>query len=364
MAQAGPVDEKSLRKLLSKDDPDPLVELRLRFIERSQLLTHYLLPMSQGHKKSSVIKPDGRVYPTMLPTQASGRWSIKEPPLVTFPSDCINPDCPQEAHLVSPHCWSARDIVQPDPGTTWLKWDFDAIEARIVACESNDRDDIEAFLRGYDLHTMTACQMFSMDRPPTLTNALHTDEASKSWREKYTWRGKEDRRRIGAKVARYALFYGVDEKPILQSKDAARVGVPPSELLEMGRLFLASKPALTAWKRKTWEQVWREHRAVTFLGRPRRFLGDYYEVVKEGLNHKIQGAVADVMNRVIIDALDKWPFAWLVVQSHDGATLCVPDDKCDNVWPKIRCVVEREWTINGHKMPLTAEWKLQQGGKA
>ena len=72
-----------------------------------------------------------RVFPLMLPTQASGRWSTTNPPLINFPPDCVNPECPQagtEHGADSPTCWSARDVVGPDPGWFWLHWDADEID--------------------------------------------------------------------------------------------------------------------------------------------------------------------------------------------------------------------------------------------
>lgn len=349
------VSEKVLLKLRDEGWHSELLDLRLAFAESDSLL-RYLRPL----------RGQDRVHPHFLPTQRSGRWSTKDPPLPNFSALCIAPNHAYRGeHIaVSSGCWSLRDIVRADPGTYFLKFDWDAIEAKLAAAYSGDTDDLEAFARGDDIHTITYCRMYGIPLPPDLQDP-HKAESCADWRETLKWGGKDDWRRVASKTSRYSLAYGTDKRAILQAKDANKLG-SRDELLALAEAYLASKPNLVNFKYRTWATIMEAHESRTFLGRRRRLFvtSEEYRLWKrtrkatascrEGLNHMFQGAVADMMNLTIIAVKRRWPQARLGYQSHDGAVFVVPETL--DIWPGIREVVERVWNVDGYELRSTATW--------
>lgn len=192
------VESEALYKWKVRGAQSPLLDARVKFMEVEG--TARYIRMLQGVP---------RVHPNMLPTQASGRWSTTRPPLVNFPPDCVNPQCPQagtEHAYATDACWSARDIVAPDPGWYWLHYDLDAIEAKWAAADAGDQDDLQAFNLGHDIHTIRTCRALGRPLPPVLTKALHTDPSCQAWRDSWDppWSGGEDRRRHVFKTVGYA----------------------------------------------------------------------------------------------------------------------------------------------------------------
>lgn len=339
------IDKDTLEALRLKGHRSEVLEARLSMASIQTILQNYIEPM---------VGLD-RVHPRMLPTQASGRWSTTDPALVNLTAD----------KKYGPH--GIRDVVVPDPGTWWLHFDWDAVEARITAAYCGDVEDIEAFNRGYEIHTLTACGMFGWPKPdfePTKVNIFKSEQGLR-WREYITSKWKlpylydgECRARRLAKNCRYALAYGVDEKAMIRY--AVEMNMEPAELMEAGKLYLRSKPLLVAWKKRRWAEIGKTRVARTFLGRRRVCLGPYnksqpvQEYAKQGLNHEVQGSVSDVMNDTIIQVTDRWPECWLVLNKHDGAYFGFPRNT--DPFPAISAIVEREWRIGGRLMRFTAEY--------
>lgn len=146
------VDEKTLTNLLHAACESDMLRWRLAYAEADSV-TKYLKPLVGR----------SRVYPQFLPTQKSGRWSIKNPPMANFSDDCINPACTAHEigrNKVNADCWSLRDIVVPDPGTVFYHFDWESIEAKLAAAYSGDDDDLATFASGDDIHSKTLLGMF------------------------------------------------------------------------------------------------------------------------------------------------------------------------------------------------------------
>lgn len=323
-----------------------------------------------------------RCYPDMLPTQKSGRWSTTDPPLVNFPIACIAPDCPKpKPHPTTDReCsgWSARDIITLDKGEWGLKWDLDGVEARLFSAYAGDDEDIQAFREGLDLHTITCCRVYELPLPPDLRNP-HTSPSCAAWRAQVGWEGKEDKRRVTSKNLRYGVLqYGINEKAASEIRDIEKLGLTRTQLFERAKRLLDSKPKYTAFKRLTWGQVIEQRETRTFLGRKRRFYPSRQEVdtwrrrgipgdeAKSGLNHRIQGAVADIMNLTLIGILvDLYPEGTLHLNAHDGAFVGFPVSlRPEDVIPAVTPIIARVWDVEDHKVPITASGVLLRGGQS
>ncbi len=358
------VSEKELLKLRHDGYTSDMIEYRLRYAEYDSTIK-YLTPLVGLE----------RVHPHYLPTQKSGRWSTTNPPLVNFSANCINPGCVKLGeHRAGDGCWSLRDVVVPDPGTYFIKWDWSAIEARLASGYSGDDEDLELFARDADIHTVTLCKMYKLPMPPDLMDPFKSPSCEE-WRRLTGLDNKECWQRTGAKTSRYSLAYGADERAIHQGKDTDKLardaGLDKAGLEAMAKAYLDSKPKLKAWKYATWDQIYKTHEVRTPLGRRKRlfFTSEEYtkwrklrrpgHAGKEGLNHLAQGQVADMMNLTIIAIKKRWPESRLAFQSHDGHLSVWPESV--NPWPEIREVVERSWDLgNGRSIVSVADWETVQ----
>lgn len=313
---------------------DVLEALKLRGAE-STLMDCRLEFMDLEGTRRYVAAMEGqeRVYPTMLPTQASGRWSTKEPPLVNFPS-------------------SIRDVVGPDSDEWALHWDWDSAEARLFIGYVGDQEDLTAIARGEDLHAKTAQLIFGRDNGPY---------------------------RQAAKNLRFAVLqYGTNERAASTIRDIEKLGMTREQLYAKARQLLQSKPKYIAWKLKAWGEAIEEGVSRTFLGRKRRLFPTAREkqqwrerkvpgdAGKEGLNHRIQGAIADMMNETLIQiCLHLYPGqARLLVNRHDGAEVGFPMSlKPEDVVPCVTPVIARYWEIEGRQVPITADGQVWWNGE-
>lgn len=358
------IDERTLLRLIHDGCDSEMVRFRLRYAEADSTIK-YLRPLIGLE----------RCYPRFLPTQKSGRWSTKEPPLTNFSSDCINPECKQAGtnhRNTTKDCWSLRDVVVPDEGQFFIHWDWNAIEARLAAAYSGDEEDIELFEKDADIHTVTYTKMAGLPPPPNVMDP-YRDPVCAEWRRQTGMLTKDCWQRQGGKTNRYALAYASDERGIHQARgidDLARqAGLDRKGVEAMAKAYLTSKPKLLAWKRRVWKQIIDTQEVRTPLGRRKRLFvtaderaqylktGRATESCRQGLNHMAQAQVAGQMNRVIIDIKKHYPESRLAYQAHDGLTMVFPESS--KPWPAIKPLVERRWQITEeHAITSVAEWEI------
>lgn len=323
---------------------DRLAALRDAGADSDLLDARLALVEDEGMRKDlAKLKGHSRVYPELLPTQASLRWSTKNPNLPGFQREF----------------WTEHHgVIQPDPGEWWLSWDWSGIEARMFTAYTGDSEDVLWFTGNYDIHTET-CQHYLFE-----WDCLPMD-----------WRGKADERRVRAKNFRYGVLqYGSDERAILGMPGIETLGLDRPTLVRRARRFLEARPQAQAWKARVWQACIDQKEARTFMGHRRMLFGDPDTRKKEGLNHMIQGSVANLMAWCLIEILVKrWPRASLILNAHDGATLAFPLHESEagtagpqpSDWGAVRTIVEREWTIGQGTPPMRfpAEWKVREGSK-
>ena len=318
-----------LKKLQDRGETSPFLQARLDFQETQVILNSHILPLDRRH----------RIWPTMVIPQASGRVGISDPPIGNYTAD----------PYYGPH--GLRDVVRPDAGTKWICADWSAVEGWIVSHRCQDPVDLEAKRRGLDLHTVTAIRMFKYPDPagePTKEWLSGTD-AGKEWALRVGFR-KEIR--DGVKNTRYTMQYAKQAATV--ARYAVKLGLPPKTLIEFGHRYLRSKPQLVAWKTQRWAECWRRKEARTAFGRRRRLLGDRYQVEKEGLNHEVQGTVADMMKMTMV-ALSEIG-CQMALQRHDGWYSSV-----DLAWDRMaeyKAIVERTWVIDGREISFPAEYEV------
>lgn len=307
---------------------DTLSALRDQGADSEVLLARLAIIESEGLRKdlAKMLKGD-RCYPEILPTQASLRWSTKKPNLVGFQREF----------------WTKHPgIIYPDPGEWWLEWDWKGIEARMYIAYSGDQEDLDWLRPPNDIHTLT-CQHYLFE-----------------WKELPSdWQGSKDERRTRAKNFRYAMQYGADERAILGMPGIEKLGLDRQTLVGRARRFLQARPQAVAWKARVFQTCQEDKVARTFMGARRKLFGDADTRAKEGLNHMIQGSVANLMAWCLVKIDNQWPESRLILNKHDGAIVAFPDRLArEGVKAESRLIVEREWEVGqGVTMAFPATWK-------
>ena len=321
---------------------DRLAELRDQGEDSEVLLMRLALTESEGMRKTltEMAKAD-RCYPEVLPTQASGRWSTKNPALVNFPREF----------------WQDHPgIIHPDRDEWWLEWDWSGIEARMFTAYTGDEEDVAWFSdTTVDIHTET-CRKYLFE-----WKVLPND-----------WQGSKDERRVRAKNFRYGcLQYGTGPKAVLGMPGIETLGLDRQVLVQRASRFLAARPKAQAWKQAVWHQCQVEKVARTFMGRRRLLFGNPMERAKDGLSHIISGSVADLMAWSLIAIMKHWPDASVVMNRHDSATVAFPypaeraserSSVCERTQTAVRALVEKEWEVGqGATMGFPATWEVVHG---
>ena len=330
------VSEEELFNLLQQGEDYALIRARLKYAEASQIINHYIKKLQRG-----------RIHPGMLPTQATGRWSTTNPPVANIP----------KAYKTGKH-----SVIVPDPDEWWFMFDWDAIEAKITAAYTRDKEDLDAFALDHDLHVLTACRSMGLPMPPlSKKSEIASSDACAAWRINVGWTAKVWKPRDLFKTIRYSLQNGIDEKAVLQAQIEfdEETGAPVfnrEELLKAGRLFLAAKRhTWGTWKDKVRTEVVSTGKTRTALGRLGRFTGSPDQRLKEAVSLKVSGTVSDMMNICLRDILDFFPEGHLCWNEHDGATIAFPRNL--DPTPVILKIIERDWDIEGVSIKSTATWE-------
>lgn len=277
-----------------------LAALKIAYSEDSKLLTGYI---------NKLIGVE-RIHPRFLPTQTSGRTSTIDPPITNWPRQCINQDCQQRMHLLYPDtisyiehewtdiCWSVRDILLCDTDEVLVVHDHDNIEGRIHDLIVNDTVALQAHTEGYDLHTITCCDIFRMEYPQDRRNP-HVSVLDAAWRAKYNWQGKDTRQRVLAKNFNHGSKYTETYKFVHKIKDIEQYGISYKELERLAKQYIVSKG--DAWQAKLdiMARIRKDRESRDLYGFKRQFFDGSAETGREGFSHMISATVAYFNNQTL-----------------------------------------------------------------
>jgi len=262
---------------------------------------------------------DRRIYPEFrIHAQASGRWSIVNPPLQQFPKDL-------------------EDLIIPDEGEAWIEWDWKQAEPRFLAYLSGDEPMMAAFSNGVDPYTIYARDLSGLDPPPK----MYRDFAK-----------------------RYILKLSYGGLPASDTSGAMALGLDKHQLVQMAARFFAAHPAVAQYWRQIDASIRTGASGEAFVvsraydGRRRMICGSREAVKREAKNHPMQGSVSGLLNTTCIEVKHVLPYASLVKTKHDSGTFAVPVEKVDEALPAVRQVVERIVEVNGFKARFPAEYTI------
>lgn len=296
----------------------PVVEKILEHRGLKKLLGTYIdaLPL--------LINPrTGRVHTSFNQTvTATGRLSSSNPNLQNIP---IRDENGKEI----------RKAFIPDEGCMFFSADYSQIELRIMAHLSEDKNMIDAFLSGHDIHAATAAKVYKTD----------IEEVNSDMRRK-------------AKTANFGIIYGISVFGL-----AERMNVDRKEAKELIEGYFETYPQVKVYMDKS-IQVAREKGYVETIFHRKRFLPDinsrnavvrgYAE--RNAINAPIQGSAADIIKVAMARIYERFKReglkAKMILQVHDELNFSVPMEEQERVQQVV--IEEMENAYRMH-VPLKAD---------
>ena len=307
--------EEVLESLRSKH---PIVDKILGFRGLKKLLSTYIdsLPLL-------INKRTGKIHTSFNQTVTStGRLSSSNPNLQNIP---IRNEDGKEI----------RKAFIPDDGCKFFSADYSQIELRIMAHLSQDKNMIDAFNEGNDIHAATASKLYK--RPIA---DITRDERSK------------------AKTANFGIIYGISVFGL-----AERMNVSRQEAKELIEGYFTTYPQIKEYMDKSIEVAREQGYIETIFGR-KRFLPDinsrnavvrgYAE--RNAINAPIQGSAADIIKVAMINIYNCFQSESLkskmILQVHDELNFSVYPNE-EEIVQKI--VVEEMEKAYKMRVPLNAD---------
>ena len=298
----------------------PVIDSIIDFRELSKLDSTYASGLAR------FIAEDGRIHTTF--TQAmtnTGRLSSTEPNLQNIP---VRTD--EGSRL--------RAAFTAAPGKVLVDADYSQIELRLLAALSGDEYMIDAFLKGEDIHKMTAMRIFGVDE----------DEVTHKMRS-------------SAKTVNFSIIYGISDYGL-----ATDLKISMAEASEIIKQYGKQFPGITRYLDELKESGEKKGYAETMFGR-KRFLTELKSQNRNvrnfgfrvAMNTPIQGTAADIikiaMNRVSKALEEKYPDARLVMQVHDELIIECSPDIANDCAKLLKEEMEGAATL---KVPLVAECNI------
>ncbi|WRC64453.1 DNA polymerase I [Helicobacter pylori] len=268
-------DEKSLLKILDKH---PSIALILEYRELNKLFNTYTTPLLRLKDK------DDKIHTTFIQTgTATGRLSSHSPNLQNIP-------------VRSPKGLLIRKgFIASSKEYCLLGVDYSQIELRLLAHFSQDKDLIDAFLKGRDIHLETSKALFGEDLA-------------------------KEKRSI-AKSINFGLVYGMGSKKLSET-----LNIPLNEAKSYIEAYFKRFPSIKDYLNRMKEEILKTSKAFTLLGRYRVFdfvgANDYVKgnYLREGVNAIFQGSASDLLKLGMLKVSERFknnPSVRLLLQVHD-----------------------------------------------
>lgn len=215
--------------------------------------------------------------------------------------------------------------------------DYSQIELRIMAHLSQDKNLVEAFSKGRDIHKATASEVFG----------VRLDDVT-----------SEQRRR--AKAVNFGLIYGMSAFGLARQLD-----IPRNEAQAYMDKYFERFPGVQDYMERTRQQAKRDGYVETLFGR-RLHLPEIRAqngarrkaAERAAINAPMQGTAADIIKYAMIKVAEFMrkevteEEAWLIMQVHDELVFEVREDCVDDLQKQLVLIMEAAVELD---VPLIAE---------
>src|ERR671932_462111 len=284
-------DARVLQAIRTEHEIVPKIE---RWRELNQIEKTYLDVLPQ------LTDAESRVHTTFVQAAATtGRLASTNPNMQNVP---IRTELGREI----------RDCFEAAPGNVLVSADYSQVELRVLAHIADEPVLKEIFVRGEDVHTATAAQVFSLgDEKP------------------------DPGQRSKAKMINYGIVYGLSDFGL-----ADRLGIPREEAKEFIDAYLERFPAVARFIETTIAEATDKGFVSTLWGRRRQIpelRARNWQVRSQGerlaVNTVIQGTAADINKLAMIGAhralADSGLKTRMILTIHDELLFEGPPDEAD-----------------------------------
>ncbi len=283
-------------------DFEVLTQLSLSHAVPREILTYREL----AKMKSTYLEPlimlskEGRIHTTFNQTgTATGRLSSSNPNIQNIP---IRSDLGRKIR---------KGFVASD-GYKLISADYSQIELRLLAHITNDKNLIQAFMQGDDIHRHTASVVFGVPEEKV-----------------------DDKQRRMAKVINYGLIYGMSDYGLAQRFDIAH-----EEAVQFVQSYYDLYADVAAWREQAVLSAEEKGYAETLFKR-RRPLVDLHSrnhnlrefSKRAAINTPIQGSAADLIKIAMINVENRLTegkfMRGLLLSIHDELLFEIENDRID-----------------------------------
>lgn len=246
---------------------------------------------------------DGKVHTRFMQALTStGRLSSTDPNLQNIPIRL------EEGKKIR------KAFVPSHEGWLLFSADYSQIELRVMAHMSKDKNLVDAFKQGMDIHTRTAMEVFHVSK----------DEVTPNMRR-------------AAKAVNFGIIYGISDYGLSQNLDISR-----KEAGEFIEKYFQSFPGVKEYMDNIVQEAKLKGYVTTLLNR-RRYLPDITSknfnlrsfAERTAMNTPIQGSAADIIKKAMIDIDARLKAegmqAKLLLQVHDELIFEAPKEEIEKL---------------------------------
>lgn len=311
-----PTDEETL---MAMEEKSPIIKDILDFRGLKKLISTYIEPLP-----TLIDRHSGKIHTTFNQAlTATGRLSSVRPNLQNIP---IRTELGREIR---------KAFIPSHQDGYIVSADYSQIELRLMAAMSGDKDLIEAFKEGKDVHTATAAKVFKVQESEVTG---------------------EQRRK--AKMVNFGIIYGISSFGLAQ-----RLHISRTESKEIIEEYFKHYPQVREYMEKA-KQLARDKGYVETLCKRKRYLPDINSrnvnvrnlSERNAINAPIQGSAADIIKMAMINVERRLEEEGLqskmILQVHDELVIDTVHSELEQV---MRLVKEEMEGVMDIGIPLTAE---------
>ena len=295
-----------------------IVDLILKYRGLKKLLGTYIDALPELVNPST-----GKIHTSYNQTvTATGRLSSSNPNLQNIP---IRDEDGKEV----------RKAFIPEPGCKFFSADYSQIELRIMAHLSGDKNMIEDFRLGHDIHAATAAKVFHK----------RIEDVTKTERSK-------------AKTANFGIIYGISAFGLAQ-----RMGVSRTEAKELIENYFKTYSGIKNYMDHSIEEA-REKGYIETVLKRKRYLPDITShnatvrgfAERNAINAPIQGSAADIIKIAMIAIYRRFRKegikSTMILQVHDELNFNVVAGEEEKVRDIVIEEMQNAWPMS---VPLIAD---------
>ena len=208
----------------------------------------------------------------------TGRLSSRNPNLQNMPRDTTASDIKQ--------------MFVSTPGKVMMPLDYSAAEFRVVAGWSQDKQMLEWFRVGHDIHLATACKKYGEDYDEI--NKIYSNEDDPNYKE---WKVK----RKQAKTIGFGILYQQGPNHLKESLSTDKHKATKEEALEFLEEWFEIFPGVKRFVNKQMKFAEKHGYVLSPFGRKRRLpdaknrrdRGKHAKALRDAINAPIQGTASD-----------------------------------------------------------------------